>query len=120
MDGEETVTDGDRTPRLAWKLQLSATNEFAPYKRVELWVDKESDRPLKGKFYANSGKLLKVAWYRNWQPVFGQIRPTEVIIGDGFNPNKITVMQMSQYRERELPQSWFNKEWLSHFTTQGG
>jgi outer membrane lipoprotein-sorting protein len=120
MDGEETITDGDRNLRPAWKLQLSSTNDFAPYKKVELWVDKENDRPLKGKFYGNSGKLLKVAWYRNWQPVFGTIRPTEVVIGDGFNPNKITLMQMSDYREKDLPLSWFNKEWLSHFTSQEG
>ncbi len=119
LDGEETITDGDRNSRLAWKLKLSAINEFAPYKQVELWVDKENDRPLKGKFYGNSGKLLKVAWYRNWQPVLGEIHPTEVVIGDGFNPNKITLMQMSQYQAKELPLSWFNKEWLSHFTTQG-
>jgi outer membrane lipoprotein-sorting protein len=120
LAGEETVTDGDRTSRQTWKLQLSAVNEFAPYKQVELWVDKENDRPLKGKFYGSSGKLLKVAWYRNWQPVFERVRPTEVVIGDGFNPNKITLMQMSHYREKELPLSWFNKEWLSHFTPQGG
>ncbi|CAK9884167.1 MAG: hypothetical protein XXXJIFNMEKO3_00548 [Candidatus Erwinia impunctatus] len=66
LAGEETVTDGDRAARPAWKLQLSAINDFAPYKQVELWVDKANDRPLKGKFYGNSGKLLKVAWYRNW------------------------------------------------------
>lgn len=120
LAGEEAVTDGDRTIRQAWKLQLSAINDFAPYQQVELWVDKENDRPLKGKFYGNSGKLLKVAWYRNWQPVFERIRPTEVVIADGFNPNKVTLMQMSQYQEKALPLSWFNKEWLSHFSSQGG
>ncbi|EMM2471064.1 outer membrane lipoprotein-sorting protein [Raoultella ornithinolytica] len=120
MDGEEAITDGDRNQRPAWRLQLSSTNDFAPYKKVELWVDKENDRPLKGKFYGNSGKLLKVAWYRNWQPVFGTVRPTEVVIGDGFNPNKVTLMQMSEYRQKDLPLSWFNKEWLSHFTPQEG
>lgn len=119
LKGEETITDGERQQRQAWKLELNSISEFAPYKRVELWVDKENDRPLKGKFYGNSGKLLKVAWYRNWQTVFERVRPTEVVIGDGFNPNKVTLMQMRLYRQKELPLSWFNKEWLSHFTSQG-
>ncbi|MDF7667804.1 outer membrane lipoprotein-sorting protein [Orbaceae bacterium ESL0727] len=119
LTGDEMITDGDRNNRLAWKLQLKASNTFAPYPQVELWIDKENDRPLKGKFYGQSGKLLKIAWYRNWQSVFERIRPTEVVIADGFNPNKITLMQLSQYQEKTLPLSWFNKEWLAHFTSQG-
>jgi outer membrane lipoprotein-sorting protein len=120
LQGEENIVDGDRQARAAWKLRLSSINDFAPYKAIELWVDKENDRPLKGKFYGSSGKLLKIAWYRKWQQVFDRIRPTEVLISDGFNPNKVTLMQMSNYRQKELPLPWFNKEWLSHFSPQGG
>ena len=119
LSGQETVQDGDKNERTAWKLHLTASTAYAPYTSVDLWVDSTNNRPLKGMFYGQSGKLLKVAWYRGWKDVLGVIRPTEVVIGDGFAKSKVTVMQMEHYRPQDLPLSWFNKEWLPHFTLGG-
>ena len=115
LKGEETIKDGDKQMRPTWRLALQSTNEVTPYDKVEFWVDKENYRPLKGEFYTQSGRLLKVAWYRSWQNAMGEMRPTEMVIADGFEPKNVTVMKMSNFRGRELPVSWFNNGWLPRF-----
>ncbi len=113
--GTERVIDGDRKEQDATKLNLVSSGDYAPYDRIELWSSTTDDRPLKGKFYTASGELLKVAWYRKWENEMSEIRPTETIIADGFNPRNVTVMNMRRYHPRDLPQSWFRKEWLPRF-----
>jgi outer membrane lipoprotein-sorting protein len=115
VDGEETVADGDRKNRDCYKLTLKSRDKSTPYNSIEFWVDKASGRPVKGKYYTDSGNLLKVSWYRKFSNQMGASRPTEVVIADGFDPNKITVMSMKGFEGRELPESWFRKEYLPNF-----
>lgn len=116
--GVETVVDGDKQSRQAYRLDLASRNEATPYDRIELWVDQESYRPLKGQYYTQTGRLLKVAWYRGWEPVMGETRPTEVVIADGFKPKEVTVMKLANFRPRDLPHSWFSNSWLPRFQKQ--
>ena len=118
LSGEEVVVDGDRKSRPAYRLNLVSQSEITPYHAITLWVDRENHRPLKGQFFSQSGRLLKVAWYRGWEPVLGETRPTEVIIADGFDPKKVTVMKMTNHRPQDLPQSWFSNSWLPRFRKQ--
>lgn len=116
--GEEQISDGNRNPRQTYRLHLKSHNEIAPYHEIEYWVDKDTYQPIKGQFYSQSGRLLKVAWYRGWERVLGERRPTEIVIADGFDHGDVTVMKMSNFRPRELPQSWFSKSWLPRFRKQ--
>ena len=118
LTGEEEITDGDRQPRTTYRLHLTSRNETTPYDRIDFWVDKANYRPIRGKFYTNSGRLLKVAWYRGWEEVLGETRPTEVVIANGVDPKHVTVMKLSNFRPRDLPQSWFSKSWLPRFRKQ--
>ncbi|WGF90523.1 outer membrane lipoprotein-sorting protein [Marinivivus vitaminiproducens] len=118
MGGLETVTDGEKQERSAYRLELTSRNEATPYDRIDLWVDQETYRPLKGQYYTQSGRLLKVAWYRGWESVMGETRPTEVVIADGFKPKEVTVMKLANFRARDLPQSWFSNSWLPRFQKQ--
>ncbi len=113
--GEETIVDGGQQKKSCHKLNLKAITRSAPYSRVELWVDTGNFRPLKGKYYTKSGELIKVAWYRGWKSQMGAVRPTEIVIVDGFDPNSVTIMTMNRYRPKNLPNSWFHKEWLPRF-----
>ncbi|UWP90871.1 outer membrane lipoprotein-sorting protein [Aliiroseovarius crassostreae] len=115
LAGQETVVDGDRKERSCTKLMLTQSASSAPYSAVEFWVDASSNQPVKGKYFTKSGKLIKVAWYRKFKSQMGTKRPTEIVIADGFDPNKVTVMTMSKYRAQDIPSSWFNKEWLPNF-----
>ncbi|WP_136443387.1 outer membrane lipoprotein-sorting protein [Pacificoceanicola onchidii] len=115
LSGSETVAGGDKKNYSCHKLRLTQKASSAPYSAVDFWVDQKSNQPIKGKYYTSSGKLIKVAWYRKLKNAMGATRPTEIIIADGFDPNKVTVMTMGNYRAKDIPSSWFKKEWLPNF-----
>ncbi len=115
LTGEEELTDGERVMRRAYKLDLAAVSPDVTYHRVEMWVDTSSSRPIKARFFAESGHLLKTAFYRKFQPQLGRERPTEVVIIDGLDPAWVTVMRYSDYAWRELPEAWFQRDFLPRF-----
>lgn len=112
---EEKLQDGEKQERQTYKLELEAQNEAAAYQRIVLWVDQQQYRPLKARFYSASEKLLKTAFYRRYQVIFGAERATETIIIDGLDSSWITVMRYSDWRKQEIPESWFQRDYLSSF-----
>jgi hypothetical protein len=112
---EEDVQDGERRNRRAYKLGLTAAMDDVTYASVELWVDMENNWPIKGRFFADSGRLLKTVYYRRFQPQLGAERPTELVIIDGLNPQSVTLMRLSDYTARNLPGSWFQRDYLPRF-----
>ncbi|HMN75618.1 MAG TPA: outer membrane lipoprotein-sorting protein [Burkholderiaceae bacterium] len=113
--GEEDVADGERVTRRSYKLGLAAVSPDVTYHRVEMWVDAASSRPIKARFFAESGHLLKTAYYRKYQPQLGRERPTEVVIIDGLDPAWVTVLRYSDYAWREVPDAWFQRDYLPRF-----
>lgn len=112
---EEETQDGERKPRRCYKLGLSASSADAAYHRIEMWVDVADSRPVKARFYTESGKLLKTAYYRRYQKVFGAERPTETVIIDGLEPDWVTVMRYSDWVKREVPETWLQRDYLPRF-----
>ena len=90
--GEETIKDGDHQDRRAWHLNLVAATSDAVYARLEYWVERDSYRAIKGKFYSDSGRLLKIAYYRKPAEVLGAMRPTETVIIDAVDANLVTTV----------------------------
>lgn len=115
LAGEEDTLDGDRKTRRSYKLNLSANNPDVTYHRIEYWVDTSNSRPIKGRFYAESGKLLKTAYYRRYQSQLGIERPTETVIIDGLDSNWVTVMRYSDWTYRDLPDAWLQRDYLPRF-----
>lgn len=115
LENEETITDADKKQRNCYKLGMRALNDTVTYHRIEYWVDSENDQPVKGKFYSESERLLKIAYYRGYQEQLGKVRPTEVIIIDGVDSKQVTKMNYSDYQYREIPEDWFQKEYLPRF-----
>lgn len=112
---EEDVQDGDRKTRKAWKLGLEATAADVTYTTIEMWIDTENNRPLKARFLAESGRLLKTAYYRRFQPQLGADRPTETVIIDGLNPQSVTLMRFADYTARTIPDAWLQRDYLPRF-----
>jgi hypothetical protein len=110
--GEETIKDADRAERDAWHLELRAATDDAMYSRLELWVEKQTYRAVKAKFFSDSGRLLKVAYYRKPAEVLGAIRPTETVIIDAVDTNLVTTVSSADYRQIEIPDEWFQRESL--------
>lgn len=112
---EESVTDGERRKRDAVKLSLAAAVPDATYANIELWVDAESAAPIRARFLAESGRLLKTAFFRRFQRQLGADRPTETVIIDGVNSQAVTVVRLADFQSRNLPPSWFQRDYLPRF-----
>lgn len=112
---EEAITDGERKERKSHKLLLAAATDDATYASIELWVDAASSRPIKARFLADSGRLLKTAYYRRFQSQLGAERPTETVIIDGLNPQQVTLVRLSDFASRNLPTTWFQRDYLPRF-----
>ncbi|WP_236943594.1 outer membrane lipoprotein-sorting protein [Jeongeupia sp. USM3] len=115
---EEDVSDGDKQPRRAYKLELKARAPDVTYHRIEMWIDTANKQPIKARFFAESGGLLKTAYYRRYQSQLGASRPTETVIIDGLDPNWVTVMRFSGYAWRDVPESWLQRDFLPRFKPQ--
>jgi outer membrane lipoprotein-sorting protein len=115
LAAEETIQDGERKQRKAYKLALAASSEDATYAAIELWVDIANNWPIKARFLTDSGRLLKTAYYRRYQPQLGAERPSETVIIDGLSPQSVTIMRFSDFSVRSLPQSWFQRDFLPRF-----
>ena len=113
--GEEDVTDGERVRRHCYKLRLVEHSPDVTYHQVEMWIETHSARPVKALFYAESGHLLKTAYYRKFLPQLGIERPSEVVIIDGLDPNWVTIMRYSDYAWRDVPDAWLQRDYLPRF-----
>lgn len=115
LETTEDVLDGERKTRKAYKLALTAVTPDVTYASIEMWVDVENNRPLKGRFFAESSRLLKTVYYRRFQPQLGMDRPTESVIIDGLNPQAVTLMRFSDFVARTIPDTWMQKDFLPRF-----
>ena len=115
LAGEESVQDGERQTRKCYKLALAGAAPDVTYNRIEMWIDIATSRPVKARFFTESGQLLKTAYYRRYQPQLGVERPTEAVIIDGLDPNWVTVMRYSDYAYREIPEAWLQRDYLPRF-----
>jgi hypothetical protein len=112
---DEEISDGERVRRNCHKLKLEAQSPDVTYHQVEIWIEAGTARPVKSLFYAESGRLLKTAYYRKMAPALGRERPTEVVIIDGLDSNWVTIMRYSDYAWREVPDAWLQRDYLPRF-----
>lgn len=110
--GTETLEDASRQPRKCWHLELKAGNDLATYSRIEYWVEQGSFFPVKGKFYADSGRLLKIVYFRKFAEQLGAVRPTEAIIIDAVDSTLATTAAFGAYAYQEIPEAWFQRDFL--------
>lgn len=113
--GEEDLEDGDRVLRHCHHLGLTAVSGDVTYNRIEMWIDRDNNHPVKSKFYAESGQLLKTAYYRRYERELEVERPTETVIIDGLDRQWVTIMRYSDYAWHDVPDSWLQRDYLPHF-----
>jgi outer membrane lipoprotein-sorting protein len=110
----ETIDNATRQPRQCWHLDLKAGSDVATYNRVEYWVEQGSFYPIKGKFYADSGRLLKIVYFRKFAQQLGAVRPTEAIIIDAVDSSLATTATLGEYAYQDIPDAWFQRDYLPH------
>lgn len=112
LTATETIDDAARQKRTTWRLDLKAASDTAAYSRVEYWVEQGTFRPVKGKFYSDSGRLLKIIYYRNFTERLGAVRPAEAVIIDAVDSSLATIATFSDSRVQDVPDAWFQRDYL--------
>lgn len=116
--GEERTQDADKQARDVWHLDLVPATSDATYARLETWIEKGTFRPIKSKFYSDSGRLLKLAYYRRYEPHLGGDRPLETIIVDAVDPHLTTKISYSDFRAEDVKDVWFQRDYLPRFSEE--
>lgn len=93
-------------------LELKAVDRSVTYHRVVYWVDTANYHPFKAEFYTLSNRLIKTAYYKNFKPMEGEIRPTELLLIDALKSGEESVMVYSNMKRRDLPDKVFTKDYL--------
>jgi hypothetical protein len=112
--GSDIIDDAARQKRTCWRLDLAAAGDAATYKRVEYWVEQGTYNPIKAKFYADRGELLKVLYYRNFIKRGDRLSPAQAVIIDALDSALVTVVDIGELHFQEIPDSWFQREYLPH------
>ncbi|HEY4039771.1 MAG TPA: outer membrane lipoprotein-sorting protein [Burkholderiaceae bacterium] len=112
LTGVEKIDDATRQSRQCWHLDLKAASDVATYSRVEYWVEQGSFYPIKGKFYSDSGRLLKIVYFRNFSERLGAIRPAEAVIIDAVDSSLATTATFGESSYQEVPETWFQRDYL--------
>jgi len=112
---EEDAVDGDRQTKLCYKVAMQASTTDATYHHIEMWIEVANFHPVKARFYSDSGKMLKSAYYRRYEKQLGIDRPTETVIIDGLDPNWVTVMRYTDMVKRDVPELWLQRDYLPRF-----
>lgn len=110
--GTESVADSTRAQRQCWHLDLEAANDRAVYNRIEYWVEQGTFYPIKGKLYSDSGRLLKIVYFRNFATRLGAQRPVEEIIIDAIDTSLATTATFSGDAFQDVPDAWFQRDYL--------
>lgn len=113
--GEEDVMDGDRKKRKCHKLALEEVNPEVTYHHIEVWIDSASNQLVVARFYSESNRLLKIAYYRKYEKQLGSERPTEAVIIDGLDPTWVTVLRSTEWVKRDVPDAWLQRDYLPRF-----
>lgn len=115
---------GDYNPKLIgiekikgkpfYVLDLTAKNDKVTYHRVKLWIMKDTYYPLKGRFYAISGKLLKTCYYTNYKEILGKKRPTRLVLDNPLVKGQRTIidyynMKLDNYSDKIFTKNYLKK-----------
>jgi outer membrane lipoprotein-sorting protein len=118
LTSTESVQDASRTSRSCWHLDLKAASDLSTYARIEYWVEQGTFNPIKAKFYSDSGRLLKILYYRAFESWLGGVRPTEAVILDAVDNTRVTTVKGAGHRAQEVPETWFQREYLPRLQSE--
>jgi outer membrane lipoprotein-sorting protein len=116
--GEETIEDAGKQQRKCWHLDMKAATETATYNHIEYWVEEGTHDPVKAKFYTDSGRLLKILYYRAYQQRLDGLRPTQAVIIDAVDSSLVTLVDFSDSKFQDIPDAWFQRDYLPHLNVQ--
>lgn len=97
---------------ICYKLSLQRRWPYVTYPAISYWVEKDTGFPSRADFLSADGVPIKRSYYRDYQQVLGQMRPTTIVVEDALRKDNYTTMRYSDIRLETLPESNFQKEYL--------
>jgi outer membrane lipoprotein-sorting protein len=95
-------------------LQLHAKSNDISYRKIYLWIDKKTNKPVKEDIYLSSDKLYKTIVFTKYETVAGKEMNTQIEFTDHFNKERKTTINFSKEKsEKNLPANYFLKEKLA-------
>jgi outer membrane lipoprotein-sorting protein len=110
--GDETISDAEKQQRNCWHLDLRAATPTAVYSRAEYWVEKGTFHPVKTKFWSDSGRILKVLYYREFVQRLGAVRPGSAVIIDAVDSTLVTTVRFDNPTFQDIPDFWYQRDYL--------
>jgi len=98
-------------------LAVKESRKDATYKKVQLWVEKETLRVVYAEF-STGDRLLKQATWSDFRRALDRDIPFAVDIHDGENPQKHTVMTYLKLGRKPVADTVFRRDYLQSWTPE--
>ncbi len=95
------------------KLLLTAKHDKTTYQQVVFFLDSESHQPVRGDFYARSGKLAKQAYYTAFKEFDGELKLHKMRLVNPIIEGSFTWMMFDNYQKQKLEPAIFHKDALA-------
>lgn len=94
-----------------YKLGLSSKASNTPYRTINLYCTPDFE-PVKAEFFSLSGKLLRTAYYENYQMVLGKMRPMSIRMISAVSSSENVQLNYSGMALKETPAVYYQPSYL--------
>lgn len=105
----EVVNEGGED---LYKLGLTSKASNTPYRTIVLYC-KQNYEPVKAEFFSLSGKLLRTAYFENYQMVLDKMRPMSIRMISAVAASENVVLNYSDMAVKETPKSYYQPSYLN-------
>ena len=95
------------------QLSLESKHDKATYQKVVFFLNSETNLPIRGDFYARSGKLAKQAFYTKFKEFNGELKVHRMRLDNPLVEGSYTWMSFDDFEKVELSEAIFHKDALS-------
>jgi hypothetical protein len=94
------------------RLSLAANRKGVTYQRIELWIGRAKNEPIKADLYVQSDKLAKQARFV-MDKASAPTAVTEMLLRDQLTNKKETQVRYVNRKEKTVPEAWLNPMFLA-------
>lgn len=114
-----TGPDADGPPAGSHLLRLASRNNSSTYRKVDLWLEKNTARPIMAIAYLLSGKKYKTIRFTQFATVAGKPVNTQLSFTDHFNKDRTSVAAITHIQpEKNIPDRYFIKSSLQELSNE--
>ena len=95
------------------QLSLESKHDKATYRKVVFFLNSETNLPIRGDFYARSGKLAKQAFYTKFKEFNGELKVHRMRLDNPLVAGSFTWMSFDNYQKVPLSDAIFHKDALA-------